>query len=103
MVPKLLFGEVGHPWRRQVSPAACLRNVASACSVRSEGHMGRVVKSLSSDNIEVFVWKLAGSEVYFLKRVIGNFHNGCRDNKTVLWFTCLLSRYQLCVRQLARC
>ena len=68
MVPKFLFGEVSHPWRRQVSPAACLRNLASACPVRSEGHMGRVVKSLSSDHIEVFVWKLAGSEVYFFKR-----------------------------------
>lgn len=86
-----------------MSPAACLRNLASACPMRSEDHMGRVVKSLSSDHIEVFVWKLAGSEVYFFKRVIGNFHNCCRDNETVLWFTCLLSRYQLRVRQLARC
>lgn len=41
-----------------------------------EGQMYSMLKSLSSGNVEVFVWKLAESNVwFFFKWVIGNFNN----------------------------
>lgn len=51
------------------------------------------MKSLYSGDIEVFVWKLADSEFYILKSVLGNFNICLRVNETVLWLMYLLSRY----------